>query len=59
MTKGCFFMIDREYFNNLSDDKALFDEVLPPADIDDELEEEYLAGVDYEEELEEHKKGLF
>jgi len=52
-------MIDREYFNNLSDDKALFDEVLPPADIDDELEEEYLAGVDYEEELEEHKKGLF
>ena len=52
-------MIDRDYFNNLSDDKALFDESLPPADTLDELEEEYLSGVDYEEELENHKKGLF
>lgn len=52
-------MIDKEFFNNLSDDKALFDEVLPPADINEELEEEYLAGVNYEEELEEHNKGLF
>ena len=51
-------MIDREFFNNLSDDKALFDETLPPADFDEDLEEEYLAGVDYEDELEEHS-GLF
>ena len=51
-------MIDRDFFNNLSDDKALFDEVLPPADFDEELEEEYRAGVNYEEELKKHK-GLF
>ncbi len=52
-------MIDKDFYNNLSDDKALFDEVLPPADFDEELEEEYLAGTTYQEELEDFTKGLF
>ena len=51
------FLDEKDYIQNLLDDKMLFDEILLSIGVDDEeLEEEYKSGIKYEKGLENHKK---